>query len=129
MNICSDKISISVGGTGCGKQVRQLQHLRVMEVPHVDALAKVPIGTIGIVSGDIGRLGLGLALSQAAAKQGIDIKFIQDEPQKKTDSGFVINTINEFIDKPKSNSVIKSSKGKTNYGSNYTPPKKKRKKR
>lgn len=129
MNLCSDKISISVGGTGCGKQLKQQQHLQVMEVPHVDALAHVPAGVIGVVSADIETLGLAAAISLAAKKQGVDIQFIDDRPKPpKLPELKIIDHMHTFNIEPTIKKV-KSSKGKINYGGNYTPPKKKRKKR
>lgn len=128
MNTCSN-IKIDMGGTACGKQVKQLQHLNVMEVPHIDALARVPAGTIGIVSADIKNFGLYTALSLAAQKQGIHIQFentIIDAQRAKPPELPVIDHMHTFTIEPTIKKV-KSSKGK--HGSNYTPPHKKRKKR
>lgn len=125
MNLCS-KIEVSTGGMECGKQVKQQQHLQAMEVPHVGALAHVPAGVIGVVSADIEALGLAAAISLAAQKQGIDIQFIDSRP--KPPELKIIDHMRTFNIEPTIKKV-KSSKGKITYGGNYTPPKKKRKKR
>lgn len=128
-NICSN-IGVNAVSGECQEPIKKQQHLQVMEVPHEDALPGVPKGVIGIVSADIAAMGLTLALSAAAAKQGIDIQFIQNTPNLPTiDKSYVIKEIDRFIAKPNKVNVIKSSKGKIKYQSNYTPPKKKRKKR
>lgn len=126
MNICSN-IGYDVGGRGCGKQVKRLQHMNIMKVPHVDALARVPVGAIGIVTADIETFGIRAAISMAAQKQDIDIRLVDDRPRAPELRELkVIDHMHTFTIEPKVKK-IKSSKGKTNYGSNYTPPKKKRK--
>lgn len=111
------------------KQESVKQQLYIQEVETETDLQKLPNGVIGVLSASIIKMGLHAALIEAAAGYGVTL-VNEDIPFKRSPPPIdVIDHLNTFVEPYRKHKKIKSSKGKTNYPSNFTPKKKKRSKR